>query len=361
LCGIIGCELVFLFETACVLSAQVERSKPYTLSGAPIFTFHDDFKNTNTLQHASRAITKCKSSVKLDDSKDNRRMYDEKDFLSKNQRHVMPHEFIGDFSQPQYYYYDMRTLPTKYYVHCTTQQISGIYYNEEKNKFIGLCKRPLRNQGPIIHHIELEDDWVEENFHEEFLDLVKRKSNSEHCRFIKLPIGKAKPLSSPECNLCNPVIKYLQNGKDNCVFASMESALSYMGFTYLATLVAKYEQEFLKTQYTNDTYSSVMGLLNFKITTFKIREFNRKYQLKKIKNPDEFDLIENAKKNPTILYHVVLVGTDGSENHCVCIYNNYIFDGNYTHAWKLEQASLDECIDSTFIGICDGHMYVPIM
>jgi hypothetical protein len=83
--------------------------------------------------------------------------------------------------------------------------------------------------------------------------------------------------------------------------------------------------------------------------------------LSKIRNAGEFDLIEAARNHPNTLYHVVLVGTDGSENHCVAIFNNFIFDGNYTHAWRFAQSSLDECIDSTFIGINDGYSFTPKM
>jgi hypothetical protein len=357
LCSIIGCEFVFLLETASVLCGEHERKRPFNLSPAPKFNFADDFDSTNRLEPSSRTIKKSSSSVTLES--ENKRMYDVKDMLPKNQRHCMPLDFIGDFSHPQYYYYDMRGYNKRYYVHCVTTQISGMYYDELKNKFFGLCKRQRTNEDSFVHHIELEDDWVEDNFKEEFLDLVKNKSKKDHRKFIKLPIGKAKPLSSPLCNHGNPIINYLQNGKDNCVFASMASVLSYMGYTALADLVMKYETEFVKTQFTNDTYGAVLGLVNHKIQSFKCKNFNQKYQLRRIRNHEEFDLIENATNNPNIMYHVVLSGADGSENHCVCIYHNFIFDGNYTHAWRLQQSSLDECIDTTFIGINDGYMHIP--
>ncbi len=357
LCSIIGCEFVFLFETASVLCGQHERRIPFRLSPAPKFKFADDFDTTNKLDPSSRSIINCKSSVTIDST--SKRMYDEKDMLPKNQRHCMPLDFIGDFSHPQYYYYDMRQFTKRYFVHCVSTQISGLYFDETKNKFFGLCKKEKTNHDSFVHHIELEDDWVEENFRQEFLELVKKKSKKDQRKFIKLPIGKAKPISSPECNLKNPFIQFLQNGKDNCVFASIASTLAYMGFQQLARYVMKYEEEFVKTQFTNNTYGSVLGTLNFKIGTFKIRDFNKKYRLARIRDPDKFDLIENATNNPNILYHVVLVGSDGSENHCVCVYNNFIFVGNYTHAWSLKQSSLNECIDSTFIGINDGYMRIP--
>ena len=359
LCSIIGCELVFLLETASVLCGQQERNTPFALTNAPEFKFANDFEATNTLVASKEKPKKVKSTVALHKTKT--RFYDERDMLSDGVRHRMPLQLVGDMSQPQFYYYDMREFTKRYYVHCNKTQISGLYFDEGKNKFFGLCKKENAEQVAFLHHIELEDDWVEHNFHEEFIELVKEKSRKDQRKFIKLPIGKAKPLSSPECNRSNPVIKFLQNGKDNCVFTSMASVLSYMGFETLAEFVMQYEKEFVKTQYTNDIYSAVMGLTNHKIVSFKQKDFNRKYQLCRIRNHEEFDLIETATKNPNILYHVVLEGSDGSENHCVCVFNNFIFDANYTHAWKLEQSSLDECIDCTFIGINDGYMYIPRM
>ena len=158
----------------------------------------------------------------------------------------------------------------------------------------------------------------------------------------------------------NPEIRYLQNGKDNCVFASMASALFFMTYTNLASLIWKFSDEFEKTQFTDDTYANVLSTANLKIYSSNDKSFNKMYRLRKIKSPENFDLIQIGLMNPNILYHVVLKGSDGSENHCVAIYNYYIFDGNYTHAWKLEQKSLDECIDSTFTHIIEGYMHVPL-
>ena len=356
LCSVIGCELVYLIEQACVLHGSDERNVPYRLSNAPKFTFADEFERTNKKEPSEKQLKECKSSVKLEGPQ--KRFYDDKD-LTTNDKHSMPLSNVGDFLVPQIYYFDIREFTTKYYISTDSTQISGLYYDETKNKFFGLTKK-LFEKKVHVRHIELEDDWVQENFHEEFLELIKRKSKKDQRKFIKVPIGKAKPLSSPSCNLNNPEIRFLQNGKDNCVFASIASALSYMGFELLASMIWKYEEEFVKTQFLNDTYGSVVRIVNETIGSFKFKSFNQKYQLRKIGAPDMFNLIEFGKQNPRILYHVVLMGSDGSENHCVSVFNNYIFDGNYTHAWILQQESLNECIDSTFIGICCGYMHVPI-
>lgn len=352
LCGIIGCEMIYLFELAAVLHAQKERERPYTLSDAPKFKFAGDFATTNEKwQVSEKQLKKCKSKVELEGPR--KRFYDDRD-LDKNGKNVMPLTEVGDFLFPQCYYFDMRQFTTHYFVNVQSQQISGLYYDEAKDTFFGLVKH-----GSRMEHLTLEIDWLEENFDEEFLELVKKKSKRDRRKYIKLPIGKAKPLSSPQCNVRNPKMKYLQNGKDNCVFASMASALYYMNYTNLANLIWMFSEEFAKTQYSNDTYGQVLSTANLRIGKFKDVAFNKKYQLIRIRSPDKFDLIETAKMNPNILYHVVLKGSDGSENHCVCVYNNFIFDGNYTHAWKLEQRSLDECIDSTFKHIVDGYMHVP--
>ena len=357
LCSVIGVEMVYLLECACAKIADSERAKPYQLSEAPEFKFSDEFESTNTKEPSEKKLKESDSKSKVSLKGPNLRMYDVKD-LNDDDSVVFPLNNIGDFSVPQVYYFDMREFTTKYYIHTDRTQICGLYFDAAQNKFFGLTKTVI-NKKIHVRHVVLEDDWTEANFHEEFLNLVKQKSRRDQKKFIKLPIGKAKPLSSPTCNLNNPEIRYLQNGKDNCVFASIASALSYMGYSTISTLIWKYESEFTKTQFQKNTYGSVVQILHDKIGSYNIKDFNQNYQLRRITEPDKFNLVEMGKLNPNILYHVVLVGSDGSENHCVCVFDNFIFDGNYTHAWILEQESLNECIDSTFVGISYGYMYIP--
>ena len=357
LCSVIGVEMVYLLECACAKIADSERAKPYQLSYSPEFKFSDEFESTNTKEPSEKKLKESDSKSKVSLKGPNLRMYDVKD-LNDDDSVVFPLNNIGDFSVPQVYYFDMREFTTKYYIHTDRTQICGLYFDAAQNKFFGLTKTVI-NKKIHVRHVVLEDDWTEANFHEEFLNLVKQKSRRDQKKFIKLPIGKAKPLSSPTCNLNNPEIRYLQNGKDNCVFASIASALSYMGYSTISTLIWKYESEFTKTQFQNDTYGSVVQILHDKIGSYNIKDFNQNYQLRRITEPDKFNLVEMGKLNPNILYHVVLVGSDGSENHCVCVFDNFIFDGNYTHAWILEQESLNECIDCTFVGISYGYMYIP--
>ena len=153
--------------------------------------------------------------------------------------------------------------------------------------------------------------------------------------------------------------KVQTNGEDNCVFASMASALSFMGHTNLAYKVFMFGVSFMKNDYYKH-YDKAMGTVQRKISDFQCNAFNRMYQVKRIKYARQFDLLTNASSNPNHLYHEVLKGDDGSANHCVAIYNNYIFDGNYSHAWKLSVDALTECIgpDAKYECIDTGYMYV---
>ncbi len=89
--------------------------------------------------------------------------------------------------------------------------------------------------------------------------------------------------------------------------------------------------------------------------------FRKKCEIRKISNCAEFDLLKECQERESVLYHVAIISKDGGENHAICVVQNWIFDGNYTHAWRFAQSSLDECIDSTFIGINDGYSFTPKM
>jgi hypothetical protein len=100
-----------------------------------------------------------------------------------------------------------------------------------------------------------------------------------------------------------------------------------------------------------------MGVITNFILTKSYLEFRQLYRVKKIGNYQQFDLVKAGKASPDVLFHVVLSSEDGAENHAVCVYNNWIFDGNYTNALKLEEKWLDEVCDSKFFGIQFGYMY----
>ena len=80
--------------------------------------------------------------------------------------------------------------------------------------------------------------------------------------------------------------------------------------------------------------------------------------MRRIKAPEKFNLLEFGGNNKSTILHVVPIGKDKSANHCIAIYNNFIFDGNYTHAWPLELAALSKILKTPYRGIDYGYMYV---
>jgi hypothetical protein len=203
----------------------------------------------------------------------------------------------------------------------------------------------------------LENEWVERTFEEEFLKSVRDKALIDKNKYVKCPIGNAKVTITPEYIKCNPQVKYLQSGLDNCIFSSLASALHYMKYESLAFHVWQFQKEFQTTSF-DPKANNLLHDLGKKLFAAGFRDFNRLYQMVRIKAPEKFNLLEFGKKNTSTLLHVVPIGKDKSANHCIAIYNNFIFDGNYTHAWPLEHESLLKILKTEFRGIDYGYMYI---
>jgi hypothetical protein len=246
---------------------------------------------------------------------------------------------------------DLFSKNIKYYIESNNDQITGIYWNELTRQYHGLC---LDNERQ--NHVILDNWWVEHNFEINFLKVVRDKAITDKIKFVKLPIGLSKPQVLIEDMKNNPLTKYQQNGKDTCVFASMSSALDYMEFTTLAYIVNKFEKEYIRFKLKHN-YEKIMGTLNYELVKTGDKKFNKTYEKIRIRNIKDFNILHEASLHVDDLYHVVIKGEDGSQNHCVAIINKWIFDGNYVNALPLSQESLDECIDNKFIGIKAGVQY----
>ena len=155
----------------------------------------------------------------------------------------------------------------------------------------------------------------------------------------------------------NPVTKYLQNGKDTCVFASIASAHDFLNYKNLAYSVNILERKYVVNKLENINFEKIMGILNHEIVKAKDKHFNKSFQQLKIRNENNFDIINEATKHSDDIFHIVIKGEDNSENHCITVTGMWIFDGNYYNALPLSQISLDECIGNNYIGIKSGYLY----
>ena len=330
------------------------------LSNKPLFVYPDrqsQVTNTDTLKNNDDAKEGVKNTnkrphVTLEGSKEKREI----DTLDKDKFgcQLFKVKTCGIFSHPQIYYYNMKDFNTEYYINSNDTQISGLVYQPLTQTFYGLQKQMGKDN---YQHVELDDEWVNSNFDKKFIALTVEKAVNGQNKFIKVPIGIARPtITLPECKN-NPIIQYLQNGEDTCVYSSISSALHYIGYIKLAVLVDSFkyasQNDILELE-----HEKRLLKVNRIIRTGKCYPFNKQFLQIRIKNAMSFNLLQNAKLNPTTLFHVVLRGTDCSENHCICIFDNWIFDGNFTNALTLNQLNLDLSVNNKFVNVKAGYMYV---
>jgi hypothetical protein len=265
-------------------------------------------------------------------------------------------DFCGIFSNRQYYYFDLRSLKTTYYVNITSRQISGLLYENETRTFIGLEKYGDKGKH---RNVSLERDWVTLNFDRAFIDMVIAKSTKEKNRFVKLPVGKGRPQQKRK-DLINktPRIAYPQYGADTCVFSSISSALYYLQYEDVALQIDNYKVKLLIAKGELMIHENIMAMVVRFINTESSEKFRKETDILKIEYPQNFDVLDHCSRKPNILYHVVIRCDDGAENHAICIVHNLIFDGNYTNALSLSRENLNACCDSVYRGIAMGYKYL---
>jgi hypothetical protein len=177
--------------------------------------------------------------------------------------------------------------------------------------------------------ITLNPGWVKANFDEKFLSQI-RNLNLEKKAFVQVPPGDNR--SHPPCSSLSittgPKVHYLQKeGKRTCMVYSFASAVHHMGWHQIASQIRNVGKKY-----------------EFKIGAFGRFANHLPRILKKFKtskqNASTYDLLE-GRMNCLILASIR--GTDGKEDHCVTIYNGWIFDSNFNNALTLTKQSLDLC------------------
>ncbi len=265
----------------------------------------------------------------------------------------------GFLEQRQYFYFDLSTFKTKYYINVSSTQICGIVWKQSDRQYYGLERR-IKSDGNFFYKkVPLEDSWVKENINGDLLKIIKSKAVEDHTKFFKIPIGDSRPIQTSKDIKKNPVIEFQEDGKNTCVFTSICSALYFMKFEDVSIQIDDYKLEFLKSEFYERFYN-IMGVVTKFIQEKTFHSFKSKYKVTRIGCDNKIDIIEDAKKYPQTLFHVVLRSSDGAESHAVCIYNNWIFDGNFTNALSLTKDNLTKACDSEFIGIHYGYMYTKI-
>ena len=165
---------------------------------------------------------------------------------------------------------------------------------------------------------EVSITWVKSVFAKKYLKYVQSHAGTWH----DVPQGQFRSASVPHSGTLDwspPMKNYPQmwfkqeSGCDVCAYASISSALHYSGDKDTARSL----KEYVGKGYGN--ISTQQDRDNFKLALSSPKKYNTLTKHRKMG-------IEDFQRG--VVISALLVGSDGSRNHRVAIYNDWIFDSN---------------------------------
>ncbi len=191
--------------------------------------------------------------------------------------------------------------------------------------------------------VELDEDWVAENFSNEYLHKVMTEAVPTQ-RFLPVPVGlvnnnKEDPriVAMPDA----PVVQYPQGNNDYCVSHSLASCWHH----YQA------DRKHLGHNI-SQLQAHVQDLDHFKK---KLKCLLKDHEIVDIKE-NEFDPLKEHTDYPVLC---VIRGDDGSVNHAVTFLRGWLYDANLALAQPVSQSILDWCCASKYVGVFKGFWFVP--
>ena len=197
----------------------------------------------------------------------------------------------------------------------------------------------------------MENEYINENFSQKFLNQVMNLSKRPEKHFIMIPPGQgAKKSVGASGDVKAAAIHYHQKSHERyCLFYSFASALHYAGRADLASIVVRKGRSL-----TDDP-------MNWKKFFLLLQSLHKQLCNKKIA-PETFSF-ENVREEDCLV--MCLRGSDGKEDYCVTIFNKLIFDANMENAMPLIKSNLDFCCccneimdesmqTDTFVGVVRG-------
>ena len=178
-----------------------------------------------------------------------------------------------------------------------------------------------------------------------FINHLKQKTIKYGINWYGVPIGAVmdRPALTQEIikqlNLRKespPEIRYKQGNQDTCVFSSCASAMFYANELEVAQKLHEFRVP-LRQDYNNRTYSEVGRLM---CIIKKI--FSRKFQWRRLK--ENYPILTGGRDgglDRNSICTILVESDDGSCNHAVTIFNNWIFDSNEDHAIPFCAAGLN--------------------
>ena len=180
---------------------------------------------------------------------------------------------------------------------------------------------------------ELVTSWVTANFDKRLLSQIKNISNKK-AAFVSIPPGadRTHDAETSKVQAVGPNVKYQQKvGERTCMVNALASAIHHANKKQSASEINQMAKQF---------EHKVEAVSEF------IKVLRNKYKALNGKKEDikTYDLL---KIEPSELVMACLRGADGMEDHCIAVYDRWIFDSNFSKALTLTKKSLDLCCSST--------------
>jgi hypothetical protein len=164
---------------------------------------------------------------------------------------------------------------------------------------------------------------------EKFLEQVKRFSLMKSQGFVNITPGASRAHGEvPDELLTGPPIQYRQmEGQRTCLVSSLSSLLHFVN-------AKQHAAELFSVRRKLEDSATCWDLLHQYLL-----HRSPKLKMQKI----DYTRISIDAINPDLPIVTCVVGNDCKEDHTVCIYKGWIFDGNFKNALTLNKEALDIC------------------
>ena len=175
------------------------------------------------------------------------------------------------------------------------------------------------------------DEFVSDNFPARFIHELKRLGDNS---YVPIPAGRVRTSVLPWVphllHACAPNIKYQQGDHDTCVFSSLASALYHTGIISLKHAANDLHIKSKKLSGGVHSLQVVKKILEERASWLCCRKLK-----------PTFDWEKDLERNMILLG--VIKDSEGTCQHAVTIFRNWVFDSTEKVALPLCQESLDCC------------------
>eukprot|EP00978_Attheya_sp_CCMP212_P027715 scaffold93477_cov76-Attheya_sp.AAC.2 len=153
----------------------------------------------------------------------------------------------------------------------------------------------------------------------------------KHVKLFEVPVGAGRPRCATDSDIVlpthGPKLKHLQGDDNSCTVCSLASPLYAFGDVYASNYVHKRLTEVIEL---HQSLNRMVYLCDLMSGHHRMKgETRLKYRATLWKN-GQFDIIEHYTDVPVVCR---IQDTFGATDHCVTVWQKWIFDSNFTHAF----------------------------